>query len=327
MKHRSFSFILLVLLGITGTVQAQKLSQIPGSFVDIGFGTRPVGMGFAFVGLADDENAPYWNPAGLGELNAYKAGFSQIDQMGLITYNYASLILPLAGPNHAVGISAISSGDDAMKELSVHAAYGIKINIINIGFGIKYRNAAFGNNTLNRDDYRVFEEYEIDEGLAQQVFGDANGFGADIGLMVNPTKNIRLGVLVRDFFAPMNWSSQARGAEYQSRGDYEEGMPMEVIFGSSYKVNNNFLAVVDFQPATTSERTNYVRAGIEGRLVKVLMLRAGTEQGINNLDDEKYTLGTGLDIKLKDKLRLQSDFAYVIDPIQNSQRISFTISF
>jgi len=38
-------------------------------------------------------------------------------------------------------------------------------------------------------------------------------------------------------------------------------------------------------------------------------------------------LGTGLDVTIKDKIRLQSDFAYVIDPIQNSQRISFTISF
>ena len=102
---------------------------------------------------------------------------------------------------------------------------------------------------------------------------------------------------------------------------------MEVIFGSSFKVNDNVLLVTDFQPAMTAERTNWVRAGIEGRLVKVLMLRAGTEQGINDLDDDKITFGTGLDIVLKDKIRLQSDFAYVIDPIQNSQRISFSISF
>lgn len=85
--------------------------------------------------------------------------------------------------------------------------------------------------------------------------------------------------------------------------------------------------MVDFQPATSSERTNWVRAGVEGRLVNVLMVRAGTEQGINEIDDDRFTLGTGLDIRIKDKLRLQSDFAYVIDPIQNSQRISFTISF
>ena len=326
MKFNNYITILILVLSVSATAHAQSLSKIPGSFVDVGFGTRPVGMGFAYVGVADDENAPYWNPSGLGYINEIKAGFSQIDQLGLITYNYASGIYPLPGQQHSVGLSVISSGDDAMKELSVHAAYGIKINIVNIGLGLKYRNASFGNNGLNRDDYAVFDDAEIDAGFAQQIYGDANGFGVDFGLMVNPTEKIRIGVLVRDFIAPMNWSSQARSSEYQARGDYNEGMPLEVIFGSSVKVNDNFMAAVDFQPATSSERTNYVRVGVEGRLVNVLMLRAGTEQGINSLDDEKFTLGTGLDIKLKDKIRLQTDFAYVIEPIQNSQRISFTIS-
>lgn len=326
MKNTKYISILILVLSVSATAQAQSLSSIPGSFVDVGFGTRPVGMGFAYVGLADDENAPYWNPAGLGHIQEITAGFSQIDQMGLITYNYASGIMPLPGLKHSVGLSVISSGDDALKELSAHLAYGIKLNIVNVGLALKYRNASFGNNNLNRDDYLVFDDAEIDAGFAQQVYGDANGFGADFGVMVNPTKELRFGLLIRDFIAPMNWSSQARGADYQAKGDYSEGLPMEIIVGSSYKINENFLAAVDFQPATDSERTNFVRVGVEGRLVNVLMLRAGTEQGVNDLDDEKYTLGTGLDIKLKDKIRIKTDFAYVIEPIQNSQRISFTIS-
>lgn len=327
MKVRIALFVSLFALIFSTSTQAQDLSEIPGSFVDIGFGTRPVGMGFAYVGLADDENATYWNPAGLGHINEIKAGFAQIDQLGLITYNYASAIVPLPMLNQAVGVSVISSGDDAMQELSIHAAYGIKLNIVNLGIGLKYRNSTFGNNRLNRSDYVVFDENEIDEGFGQQVFGDANGFGVDFGLTVDPTENIRFGVMVRDFYAPMNWKSEARGQNYEARGEYEEGLPYEIIFGSSVKISDNFLAVADFQPATSSERTNYVRAGLEGRLVNIVMVRAGTEQGINDFDDEKYTLGAGLDIEIKDKLRIQSDFAYVIDPIQNSQRISFTISF
>lgn len=326
MKKLIIIFFSIVVLNTT-SVQAQSLSDIPGSFVDIGFGTRPVGMGFAFVGLADDENSPYWNPAGLGSINDIKVGFSQIDQLGLITYNYASGTVPLPVMNHAVGLSLISSGDDAMKELSIHAAYGITINIVSLGISLKYRNASFGDNTLNRDDYIVFDDNEIDVGFGQQVFGDANGFGMDLGVMVQPSDRIKLGVVVRDMFAPMSWSSSARSTEYTARGDYDESLPYDVIAGASLKLTDNILTVVDFQPATSSERTNWVRAGVEGRLMKLVKLRAGTEQGINDLDDEKFTLGTGLDIKIRDKVRLQSDFAYVIDPIQNSQRISFTVSF
>ena len=133
--------------------------------------------------------------------------------------------------------------------------------------------------------------------------------------------------MMRDVFAPINWSSRASDAKYQSKGDYEEGMPMEVIFGSSFKVSKNVLLVADYQPAMTEERTDWVRVGAESRLMNILMLRVGTEQGINSLDDDKITLGSGLDIAIKDKLRLQADFAYVIDPIHHSQRISFSISF
>lgn len=306
---------------------AQELSGIPGSFVDIGFGTRPVGMGFAYVGLADDENSSYLNPAGLSQMNEYKVSFSQTDQFGIIKYNYFAALVPLPFKRQSVGFSVLSSGDEIMNELSVHASYGIRVKIFSLGIGVKYRNASFGNNTLRREDYVVFDDSEIDEGFNQQVFGDANGFGVDFGLMIHPTPKMNFGLMVRDVYAPINWNSKARGSEYSSKGSYEEGMPLELIIGSSYKFSENLIAAGDFQPALTSERTNWVRIGIERRLMRVLMLRAGTEQGINQLDDDKYTLGTGLDIDIRNKLRLQSDFAYVIDPIYNTLRFSFAISF
>lgn len=317
----------LILASGTRMILAQELSGIPGSFVDIGFGTRPVGMGFAYVGLADDENASYLNPAGLSQMNEYKVSFSQTDQFGIIKYNYFAALVPLPLKNQSVGFSVLSSGDEMMSELSVHASYGIRLQFISAGIGLKYRNASFGNNTLRREDYIVFDDTEIDEGFNQQVYGDANGFGVDIGLMFHPTSKMNFGVMVRDIYAPINWSSKARGSGYNSKGSYNEGMPMEVILGTSYKFSDNIVAVGDFQPALTEERTNWVRIGLEGRLVKILMLRAGTEQGVNQLDDDKYTLGTGLDIHIRQKLRIQSDFAYVIDPIYNTLRFSFAISF
>ena len=35
-----------------------------GAFLSYGAGARGIGMGRAFVGLADDATAVYWNPAG-----------------------------------------------------------------------------------------------------------------------------------------------------------------------------------------------------------------------------------------------------------------------
>mgnify|MGYP000426684930 CR=1 FL=1 len=68
-----------------------------------------------------------------------------------------------------------------------------------------------------------------------------------------------------------------------------------------------------------------MRAGFEKRLAKVLMIRGGTEQGINNLEDDKITLGTGLDISIQQALRIKADFTYVMDQIKDSHRFGFSI--
>ncbi|MBU1680098.1 MAG: hypothetical protein KKD86_14825, partial [Bacteroidetes bacterium] len=63
MKTKIFLLSLVFIL-FNGALHAQDLSGIPGAFVDIGFGAKPVAMGGAFVGLANDVNSIIWNPAG-----------------------------------------------------------------------------------------------------------------------------------------------------------------------------------------------------------------------------------------------------------------------
>jgi outer membrane protein OmpA-like peptidoglycan-associated protein len=43
-----------------------------GYFQDLGLGVRPLGMGEAFTGVADDSNTVWWNSAGLADLNLYE---------------------------------------------------------------------------------------------------------------------------------------------------------------------------------------------------------------------------------------------------------------
>ncbi len=64
MKSNGASLLLLILCFVIAAPAAgQDLSNIPSAFVDVGYGARPMGMGGAFVGLADDRNAVVWNPA------------------------------------------------------------------------------------------------------------------------------------------------------------------------------------------------------------------------------------------------------------------------
>ncbi|MBI4062852.1 MAG: UPF0164 family protein, partial [Elusimicrobia bacterium] len=38
------------------------------SFLKIGVGARPIGLGSAYTAMANDATAIYWNPAGLGAI-------------------------------------------------------------------------------------------------------------------------------------------------------------------------------------------------------------------------------------------------------------------
>ncbi|XPS90272.1 membrane protein, predicted to be involved in aromatic hydrocarbon degradation [Desulfosarcina variabilis str. Montpellier] len=99
-----------------GLVWGQELRriEIPSSFNPVGSGARALGMGGAFIGLADDGTAASWNPAGLSKLNKRRASFalSAFDRSEDNTFgtnpeadgkqsvsqgniNYASLVYPL----------------------------------------------------------------------------------------------------------------------------------------------------------------------------------------------------------------------------------------
>ncbi len=106
--RRSFARWPLVaaLLVVAGPASATKYA---GEFMKIPVGARAVGMGSAFVAVADDATAPYWNPAGMVFL-PYREGFLQhAEQFGsLVNHDFGGVVMPLKGePRHgaALGIS------------------------------------------------------------------------------------------------------------------------------------------------------------------------------------------------------------------------------
>ncbi len=79
MLNRKSSYIILfaLILCITGGVgYAQEEIFFLGE--ELGVGSRAMGMGGAYVGVADDYSAIYWNPAGLGQIRRMEVnvGFS-----------------------------------------------------------------------------------------------------------------------------------------------------------------------------------------------------------------------------------------------------------
>lgn len=317
---------LIVAIGVTDT-QAQKLSNIPGSFIDIGFGARPVGMGNAYTAVSSDEHGVYWNPAGLASLSSNIASFTHTNQLKMIEYNYVALAAPLPGQPHGIGASIISSGDDAMRELSVHLGYAYRYGPVSAGIGLKYRSSTFGKNMFNDASYIVFEPDEINTGRMNQITGDASGFGLDLGLLYQASERLSLGVMVRDAVGSINWNSSNLNPTSPARGSYQEGVPTELIIGSGYRVRDNVLVTTDFRPSLYSDTDHVMNVGAEVVFLEMIALRAGSEQRINQLSDEKYALGFGLNVPVMNNIRVRIDYAYLIEELNNTQRISLAVQF
>jgi len=107
----SLKILLLYYLSMSCTVFAiDKTGTTAAKFLTIGIGSRPAGLGNAFVSIADDPTAMYWNPAGISRLGGHEA---------IVNHN-----------NWFAGISLDYSG--AVIKLSDNAAFGANITMVSM---------------------------------------------------------------------------------------------------------------------------------------------------------------------------------------------------
>ena len=112
MKILTKIFILLFLLALKGYGSGFEFAKYAGEFLATGVGARPLGMGGAFVALAEDGTAGYWNPAGLAFLNYPQIVLMHSERFkGEVNYDYVSFSFPYR-KNRSLGFSLIRLGID-----------------------------------------------------------------------------------------------------------------------------------------------------------------------------------------------------------------------
>ena len=97
------------------------------TFNDIGVGARPLGLGGAFVALADDSNAANYNAAGLGYIDKIHLGGTRAQRFnGLITYNAISGSYPFRESRFDRGkpSGTLAEDSDIYHEQTVRISYG-----------------------------------------------------------------------------------------------------------------------------------------------------------------------------------------------------------
>jgi hypothetical protein len=114
-----------------------SFSRLYGSDLGMGIGAKAIGMGGAFVAIADDASATFWNPAGLAGLS-YSQMYMSAETPG--DFSAASLIYKppldfLEAMNFAVGVSYIKrlrfKGDSGEGDWSGYPSNLLNLAMVN----------------------------------------------------------------------------------------------------------------------------------------------------------------------------------------------------
>ena len=283
-------------------------------FEEIGVGARAIGMGNAFVGLSDDVNAMFYNPAGLVKLsrNEFSSGYGKL-YLGLtdksdLSDSFISFGYPLrkkTGDNGTVGIGYINNINLSgyYSESTMQVSYGRKLNkSIYGGLNIKSLTKSYGNDNYTR---------------AMQVFQKGyskSGTSIDLGLMSNFLGGYWLGIVLKDVNQPN------MGLEENS----EDALPLTTKLGIAYKINDEVNVMLD----TVLKGGDYtLHPGVEKWLAnKALGLR--TSFGIGSREYKMFSLGASY----RHSDLFQVDYALIyplsgINNISGTHRLTLTLRF
>lgn len=178
-------------------------AKYAGEFLSLGVGARALGMGGAFVAVADDVTACFWNPSGLSLLNQRQLSLMHAETFGsLLNQDFAAVAYPLVREE---GSSAIAFS------LQRLGGGGVKItDLEKEGQAISDTNLVVLLREESHADYALFVSYS--QQMHPKFFWGANlkliyrdvvstsayGIGADLGVLVKPYSFLTLGANLMD---------------------------------------------------------------------------------------------------------------------------------
>lgn len=159
------------------------------AFLKLDQGARPVAMGGAFTGAADDVNAVMYNPAGLYQVKGMQATMMYSLWFADIMYGY------IAGSYNAgdigtfgVGLVYVTSG--TIPGYDVNGNPAASFNASDLGINLGY-GTSINKDTALGVTLKIFNEQIASSG--------ALGFAADLGgLYKLPVNNLQLGIAVQN---------------------------------------------------------------------------------------------------------------------------------
>ena len=261
-----------------------------GQYDQLFVGTRPLSMGGAFIAVADDANAITWNPAGLPGLrrSEFTSTYANLYNLG-IDQSYIGFVRPFSD-KVALGFDWSSVGFDdnelSYSENKLNFAVGVQPNkLFSFGLTLKY---------LMRDML-----------LDEASYGKSSGIGYDAGLLIQPLKNLKMGLGLYDL--------GGTSVSYKDK-------TTETILGQAFKLGISYMPINGLTLA--GDFGDRFHLGAEYIIASRVSLRAGVQQDMSG--DEKIMVpSAGLSIKFKS---IVMEYGYESHPyLEPTHRVSFAL--
>jgi hypothetical protein len=119
--------------------EVSKVGTTAAAFLEIPVGAPAVGIGGAFVSVANDASALYWNVGSISTLGKFDVQLSHMEWIGDTKFNYVGLVLPLAEfGTLGLSFTSLSMDDMAVRTVEQPEGTGEFFSAGNIAIGLSY---------------------------------------------------------------------------------------------------------------------------------------------------------------------------------------------
>ncbi len=283
-----------------------------------GAGARPLAMGGAFAGAANDATAAYWNPAGLAMIDDVEITTMHAAQQDLQSYDFVNVAFNTQSAGSyalsylRLGVDNISITNASSPTVLGTTSYSDQAGFISGGWKLDNMFALGGTIKLLKTD----------------TYGaSAFGFGSDLGLLFKPAKEFSIGIIGRDITGGsyVTWQNTPSNPTQVLQPSLTVGLSYTQELGKRLMTNKTPVPIstlsVNFDADTlyAGEALNNYHFGVEYWYRQFVAIRGGFETKGFQFDNDSFTPSVGVGVWA---YLFEIDYAFVSNSIGGIHYIS-----
>lgn len=309
---RSVALLALLILSTDSAEAAkefEKVGTIGAQFLKIGIGARASAMGSAFVAVADDPSALYWNPAGIARIEHRSLSFNHTNWFADIQLVHVGYLfhLPFAPGTFGLQARSLSMGRQTVRTVFRPDGDGTTFDAGDLSLGLSYGRSL-------TDKFSTGLSINFNQSTLATYSAGATSF--DFGTLYDTGyRSLKIGMSIQNIGSEMVFIDDPVKLPTM----FSVGMSMDLLNSGKQRL----LGSGEFQhPPDNAERAC---AGFEYTTMNFVALRGGW---YFRYDQERFAVGGGVKVPTGAWTGIKADYSYTENrDLPAVHRFSVDLSF